>query len=150
MSLESSLFLNLEHESSLIVDGRRGNQLDSQFVETFHTSAHSRSCFSLSWSPGGRSVDSGGLGILASGGGDGKIMIWQIYSSQSGGPAEGDGVAESRSRVGMTPIAAMRDAHGVSDVNSVAWCLREDSKGQGILASAGDDGGVRVWRVVAD
>lgn len=44
----------------------------------------------------------------------------------------------------------MRDAHGVSDVNSVAWCLRVDGKGQGLLASAGDDGSVRVWRVVAE
>ena len=65
--------------------------------------------------------------------------MWQVTL-----PTEG----EDRARI--EPIAAMRDAHGVSDVNSVGWCLREDGKGRGMLASAGDDGSVRVWRVVSD
>jgi len=124
----------------------RGNQPDSKFVETLHTTAHSRSCFTLSWSPGGISKDKGGLGVLASGGGDGKIIIWQVYLPQAEGLVNGD----EKPRARIIPIGAIRDAHGVSDVNSVAWCLREDGKGEGMLASAGDDGGVRVWRVVED
>jgi WD40 repeat protein len=39
----------------------------------------------------------------------------------------------------------MPDAHGVSDVNSVSWCPTE--VGEGLLASGGDDGLVKVWRV---
>lgn len=49
----------------------------------------------------------------------------------------------------MQPIAAVREAHGVSDVNCVAWCVREDGKGEGMLASCGDDGSVKVWKVDA-
>lgn len=103
----------------------RGSNPDSLFEEIIHTAAHSRSVFSLSWSEG-----KDGLGLLASAGGDGKIIIWQI--------TEG---------VTIQPIAAVRDAHGVSDVNSVAWCTREDGRGKGMLASCGDDGSVKVWRV---
>jgi WD40 repeat protein len=93
--------------------------------------------FTLSWTSGGLAADEGGLGLLASGGGDGKIIVWQITRSEGGG-------------LKMEPIAAVRDAHGVSDVNNVAWCRREDGKGEGLLASCGDDGGVKVWRVIGD
>ena len=131
------------------IDGRdRGNQPDSKFTETLHSAAHSRSCFSLSWSPGGTPPEKGGLGLLASGGGDGKIIIWQIYVPQTSTNDMANGDEKPKAR--MIPIAAMRDAHGVSDVNCVGWCLREDGRGVGMLASAGDDGGVRVWRVAGD
>lgn len=131
--------------------GCRGNQPDSRFVEAVHASGHSRSCFTLSWSPGGTPSDQGGLGLLASGGGDGKIIIWQVSlpPSMGDGTVNGD-QAKARPAVRISPIAVMRDAHEVSDVNSVGWCLREDGKGLGMLASAGDDGGVKVWRLVED
>lgn len=55
----------------------------------------------------------------------------------------------------MEPIAFVDGAHGVSDANAVAWCQREDEQdeetqqaGHGLLATAGDDGSVKVWRVV--
>ena len=44
-------------------------------------------------------------------------------------------------------IAQLDCAHGVFDVNSLAWCPRlglED-----VFASAGDDGNIKVWRVEA-
>jgi WD40 repeat protein len=115
----------------------RGSNPDSPYSETIHTSAHSRSVFSLTWSPGGLALDQGGLGLLASGGGDGKIIIWQIANAEGGS-------------LKMEPVAAVREAHGVSDVNHVGWCKRDDGKGEGLLGSCGDDGGVKVWRVVAD
>ena len=128
----------------------RGSLIDSTYAESLHTSAHSRSCFSLSWSFGGISSNDGGLGLLASSGGDGKIIIWQIVTSQLTEHAKDDRkyAIPMQPAPAITPIAAMRDAHGVSDVNSVAWCLRKDGKGQGMLASAGDDGSVKVWRVI--
>ena len=105
------------------------------FTETSHIVAHTRSIFSLAWRPGG---------YLASAGGDGKIIIWKT--------AVQDGASEGSAAPPLTmrPIAAVRDAHGVHDVNSVNWCLREDDLRQGLLASCGDDGGVKVWRMVAD
>ena len=121
---------------------RRGQQPDSHFVETVHVAAHTRSCFSMSWSSGGMPEEQGGLGLLATGGGDSRIIIHQISSSD--GSLAGKNIA-----VSVSPVAAAREAHGVSDVNCVNWCLREDGKGQGMLASAGDDGSVRVWRFVA-
>lgn len=124
----------------------RGHNPDSRFEETLHTAAHSRSCFSLSWSPGGLPEDQGGLGLLASSGGDGKIIVWQV----KGPPPVGDGDPDATQQgLKMEPIAAARDAHGVADVNCVAWCVREDGKGRGMLGSVGDDGTIKVWRVIA-
>lgn len=40
----------------------------------------------------------------------------------------------------------MSSAHGVSDVNTVAWCPRTGY--EDLLATAGDDATVRVWKVV--
>lgn len=39
----------------------------------------------------------------------------------------------------------MPQAHGVSDLNSVVWCPRTGY--EDVLASVGDDGIVKVWRV---
>ncbi|WVQ98354.1 hypothetical protein IAU59_005477 [Kwoniella sp. CBS 9459] len=145
---------------------RRGNQPDSPFEEILHQAAHSRSVFSLSWNPspispssasssitpGNSDSDSGtDLGLLASAGGDGKIIVWQL----SGPGAEGKDkdkpeAGSSSSRVQIRPVAAVKDAHGVSDVNAVGWCVRDDKKGLGLLSSAGDDGSVKVWRIVSD
>jgi WD40 repeat protein len=76
------------------------------------------------------------LGLLASAGGDGKVIVWQISRSPDGE----DGIR-------VEPIAAVRNAHGVSDVNSVHWCVRGDGPKGSMLASCGDDGTVKVWRV---
>ncbi|KAH8116080.1 WD40 repeat-like protein [Phellopilus nigrolimitatus] len=91
---------------------------------------HARSVYSVSW--GKRPGDKGeNGGWLASAGGDGRINVWDIR-------VDGE-------RVQTELIARMEDAHGVSDVNCVTWCPRE---GFGdVLASAGDDCAVRVWRI---
>lgn len=124
-----------------------GNNPDSPLVEIIHSVAHSRSCFTLPWSAGGLSTKEGGLGLLASAGADGKIIIWQISSFDADASAELKG---KKPQVSMKPIAAMRDSHGVSDVNCLTWLQRDDGAGQGVLASCADDGSVKVWRVVAD
>jgi WD40 repeat protein len=141
-----------------------GHNPDSPVAERIHTAAHSRSCFALSWISGGLPESEGGLGLLASGGGDGKIIIWQVVRPVASSSSAEAGVSatetkteantetptESAATVRMYPVAAVREAHGVSDVNSLAWCPRGEGKGKGLLASCGDDGTVRVWRVVRD
>lgn len=45
-----------------------------------------------------------------------------------------------------TLIATLYDAHGVHDINHIAWCPREGY--EDVFATAGDDLMVRVWKVV--
>jgi WD40 repeat protein len=42
-------------------------------------------------------------------------------------------------------IALLHSAHGVHDVNTVTWCPREGF--EDLLATSGDDGAARVWRI---
>lgn len=135
-----------------------GNRTDSPLTELIHFSAHTGACFTLSWSSGGLPTSQGGLGLLASGGADGRIIIWQLVDTKhqstidpEAPPAKSplSSINGKDTGVQVYPVAAVRNAHGVADVNAVNWCLREDGKGQGMLASAGDDGTVKVWRVVA-
>ncbi|OCF33757.1 WD40 repeat protein Ciao1 [Kwoniella heveanensis BCC8398] len=134
---------------------RRGTQPDSPFEEILHTAAHSRSVFSLSWtpSPSTPSTSETDLGLLASAGGDGKIVIWQVQlgTPSTNGHEPSESESEGHKQVlQIRPIAAVKDAHDVSDVNAVGWCVRDDKKGLGLLSSAGDDGSVKVWRIVSD
>ncbi|EIW68121.1 hypothetical protein TREMEDRAFT_33145 [Tremella mesenterica DSM 1558] len=128
---------------------RNGSNPDSQLIETLHTSAHSSPCFSLSWGMASKD-DSNNLGLLISAGGDGRIIIRQITKStrSSQNISSVDQDTSRQSGISMNPICAIKDAHGVSDVNCVAWCDRQDGRGKGMFGSVGDDGGVKIWRVV--
>jgi WD40 repeat protein len=42
-------------------------------------------------------------------------------------------------------VALHRSTHGVHDVNTVVWCPREGF--EDLLATSGDDGTARVWRI---
>jgi len=117
---------------------RTGTNPDSEMVEVSHSSAHRGPVYSLSWTTGGAED---GAGLLASAGGDSRIIVWQIKAIEGK-----EGIAAPV----MEPIAAVREAHGAADINSVAWNMRDDGKGAGILASCADDGSVKVWRIVAD
>lgn len=117
---------------------RTGSNPDSEMVEVVHTSAHRGVCYSLSWGTGG---EEGGAGLLASAGGDGRIIVWQIKA------VEGEGCLAAPM---IAPVAAMKEAHGSADINSVVWNIRADGKGAGMLASAADDGSVKVWRIAQD
>ncbi|BEI90349.1 uncharacterized protein CcaverHIS019_0304190 [Cutaneotrichosporon cavernicola] len=94
--------------------------------EVSHTAAHAGAVFALAWGPGP------GAGLLASASADGRIIVWEVEDGK------------------LVPIAGVREAHGVADVNGLGWNVREDGKGAGLLASAADDGSVKVWRIVAD
>ncbi|KDR70124.1 hypothetical protein GALMADRAFT_254961 [Galerina marginata CBS 339.88] len=103
---------------------------------------HERSVYSVSWgkAPKARRASGGGvadLGWLASAGGDGTVLIWELQEPESSNP--------------VTPpahklIASLPAAHGVHDVNSAVWCPRAGF--EDLLATTGDDGHTRVWRVV--
>ncbi|KAG6889649.1 hypothetical protein C0995_015765 [Termitomyces sp. Mi166 len=94
---------------------------------------HERSIYSISWSVGTGSGS--GLGWLASTGSDGIVQVWELSEPES------TVVAPPRHRL----IARIEFAHDVYDVNSVSWCPRDGHKD--LLATTGDDGTVRVWRV---
>ncbi|KAJ7601057.1 WD40-repeat-containing domain protein [Mycena floridula] len=90
---------------------------------------HGRSIYSVSWAVG----RSGSLGWIASAGGDCSVRIWEISENPD-------------STLAHRLIAQLDSAHDVHDVNAVVWCPRPEF--QDILATAGDDGAAKVWRVV--
>lgn len=117
---------------------------------------HDRSVYSVSWGAGKADVE-GGLGWLASTGSDGKVNIWELKVSLI--PAVKTSRASSNISITKEPsdsspktppehklIAKITSAHDVSDVNTVAWCPRKGC--EDMLATAGDDSIVRVWKVV--
>ncbi|BGP40867.1 Cytosolic iron-sulfur protein assembly protein [Rhodotorula kratochvilovae] len=131
--------------------------------------AHERTIYALDWQRGGLGEEEGGLGRIVTGGGDGRINVFQMSAPPADQPTAGPSHAL---------LARVEDAHGVSDVNHVAWCVLDPSKAAATLraleggededggaagdgaaedkrwegagdmfASAGDDGLVKVWRV---
>ncbi|KAI5121992.1 hypothetical protein M0805_001825 [Coniferiporia weirii] len=95
---------------------------------------HDRSVYSISWTKGantGEDKDGESKGWLASTGGDGKINVWHMRKPN------GEGLQSEL-------VTTIRDAHGVSDVNCISWCPREGY--EDLLATAGDDCAVRVWK----
>jgi WD40 repeat protein len=112
---------------------------------------HDRSVYSVSWGVGKGVKGEGSLGWVASTGGDGSIHVWElsvcfyllfgtslIFSPQE--PPSADRTAPSHKL-----IALLHSAHGVHDVNTVSWCPREGF--EDLLATSGDDGTARVWRI---
>ncbi|KAI0088184.1 WD40 repeat-like protein [Irpex rosettiformis] len=104
---------------------------------------HERSVYSISWAPAPEKEavkDAGGknLGWLASTGGDGTVLIWQIN--------EVPGEPDKSPKIEQTLLARLDAAHGVHDLNAIAWCPRAGM--DGIFATAGDDGHTKVWKLI--
>lgn len=91
---------------------------------------HERSVYGVSWGKGSGEEQ---VGWLASVGGDGVLRVWDV-TERAGVPSAGQ-------------IAAERASHGVHDANAVSFCVRPGF--ERVLATAGDDGCVVVWEVVA-
>ena len=53
----------------------------------------------------------------------------------------------SRSPPKSRLIARLEGAHGVHDVNSIAWCPRKGH--EDLIATVGDDGVAKVWKIVS-
>ncbi|KAH9926733.1 WD40-repeat-containing domain protein [Fomitopsis serialis] len=98
---------------------------------------HERSVYSVSWGKG-KGTGDGSLGWLASTGGDGLILVWELSVAS---PAQGGG----KSTLSEKTIARLPSAHDVADVNSIVWCPREGY--EDMFSTAGDDGIVKVWQV---
>ncbi|KAF9522709.1 WD40 repeat-like protein [Crepidotus variabilis] len=106
---------------------------------------HDRSVYSVSWGPGKDDKRKGKegehLGWLATTGGDGKVMIWEVEE-----PTVKEGETPSMSKPpDHRLVACLNAAHDVHDVNSVVWCPRKGY--EDLLATTGDDGHTKVWKI---
>jgi len=102
---------------------------------------HERSVYSVTWGVGRGKGEEGALGWVASTGGDGSIRVWELSE-----PPKTEGVAATNTPpLNHSLIALLSSAHGVHDVNTITWCPREGF--EELLATSGDDGAARVWRV---
>ncbi|WFD29754.1 Cytosolic iron-sulfur protein assembly protein [Malassezia sp. CBS 17886] len=95
---------------------------------------YNRSIYSLSWARGNANDSAQRYGKLAGAGADGKILVYHV------------GESHTPFRLAVTLAAAAENAHDVADVNCLAWAPSADDKEATLLASAGDDGIVRIWR----
>jgi len=94
---------------------------------------HDRAIYSVTWGEGKNKSKQGQLGWIASASGDGNIVVWDIIESAEG--------------VDATLLGRVSSAHGVYDINSIAWCPKVGH--EDLLATCGDDGIAKVWRVTA-
>ncbi|KAA8894690.1 WD40-repeat-containing domain protein [Sphaerosporella brunnea] len=91
-------------------------------------------------------------GRIASCGGDGKIVLYEEDKTSAPGAMEvdGDAKAEQGSKAWKI-VAELKGAHGVYEINNVAWSKRYDKDKRGeddeIIVSVGDDGNVNIWAV---
>ncbi|KAF9061598.1 WD40-repeat-containing domain protein [Rhodocollybia butyracea] len=98
---------------------------------------HDRSVYSVSWGVGniGQEADPLNLGRIASAGGDGIIRVWDLHEN----PSSDKPTAKL--------VARLPSAHGTYDINTVVWCPRKGY--QDLLATSGDDGMVKIWKIQA-
>ena len=106
---------------------------------------HDRTIFSVTWGEG----TVGSLGWIASASSDGRIVVYQVTVSSLRFPnllrsqQRKKGIEEGGTKA--RELTKVISAHGVYDVNSIAWCPRKGL--ENYLVSCGDDGSVKVWRV---
>ncbi|KAG0354733.1 WD40-repeat-containing domain protein [Gamsiella multidivaricata] len=107
---------------------------------------HERCIYSVSWSKV--------HGLVASAGADNVIRLFEIQEAV-GENVVGKLTDEQRKTLNEPgvllegrEVAEVRNAHGTSDINSVAWYPNEEHGDW--LASGGDDGSVRIWKIVRD
>ena len=103
---------------------------------------HDRCIYSVSWSKV--------HGIVASAGADNTIRLFEATPSTAGA-ATSDVIAstnEPGTLFDVHLLTSVQSAHGTNDINSVAWYPNEEHGDW--LASGGDDGSVRIWRLLKD
>ncbi|EGG08658.1 uncharacterized protein MELLADRAFT_84678 [Melampsora larici-populina 98AG31] len=120
---------------------------------------HKRTIYSIDWTFWGNVEDQikgnegEHLGYIATGAGDGKINIFTIHRGTSV-----SGLDSTNPKPEIDLLIQQKNAHGVTDINSVRWCKIQDStnsnstnnpnwrsEAKQLLASVGDDGMTKVW-----
>ena len=97
----------------------RSGSIEEEWVEERQLpQVHVRPIYSISWSRK--------TGLLASTGGDGKIVV---YREAEGGR--------------WSVQAQVNEAHDVSEINHVCWARKSDD--QEVLISTGEDGAIKMW-----
>lgn len=153
-------------ERGLKPDGKMAGRAGEKWVPvSVLKGQHDRTVYSVSWGLDKTSTRAGNLGRLASGGGDGRICVYSVTASED----------DKHLAPNVELIGKVERAHGSADVNCVAWAPEsldgkggdaaakieeimedgEETKGSSVglshetmsdlLASAGDDGSVKVW-----
>ncbi|PLN80889.1 WD40 repeat-like protein [Aspergillus taichungensis] len=108
---------------------------------------HDLSVYAVAWSKR--------TGLLASAGADGRIVVYEerFVTDPAAVPASSDGEGSGSGpgpRTEWTAIVVQDGAHGVYEINHVAWAKRADrgrAEGQDeeVLISTADDGSVKIW-----
>ncbi|EKV15043.1 WD repeat protein [Penicillium digitatum Pd1] len=108
--------------------------------------AHELPVYAVAWSKR--------TGLVASTGADGRIAIYEerFVTSEQDQPADSDASNATPGSVLRTDwvLVAIQDgAHGIYEINHIAWAKRADrgSGGEEVLVSTADDGSVKVWTV---
>ena len=130
-------------EKNLVPDGKVPGRAGDKWLEVLRVEGHfSRTIYSLSWAMGDPDNAAQRFGKLAAAGADGKICVFSVGEN-----------AENPIRPNVTLSAVVEDAHGMSDINCVAWAPPQDRgdnpegplQAPTMLASAGDDGAIHIW-----
>lgn len=125
-----------------------GNKEPEWRAATTLSGYHSRSVYSCDWltalpaatSDGGvddDDHDDNNVGLIATGGGDDAVCVFGLDASRDAEATGQDGTSGERYRQLLRHEGAHR-----GDVNCVAW----NPKRWGVLATAGDDNTVRIWK----
>ncbi|EWC44113.1 hypothetical protein DRE_07170 [Drechslerella stenobrocha 248] len=116
------------------------DQLEDWEEQSCLPKAHSRTIYSIDWSKR--------TGLIATASGDGQIVVYREEELIEHGDAN-EGTSSKRKE--WRVIAQVTSAHGVYEINSVAWCSKWSTQGarmdEELLISAGDDGVVNVFEL---
>lgn len=129
-SADGGAFVSCSDDRSIILwrDAQRPGEVHYERAASL-PELHERPIFSVAW--GEHAKPSAPSGLIATGGGDDSVCLVRPVLRVDGASLE--------------LVSRHDDAHR-GDVNSVAWSTPPIGGAGGVLATAGDDGLIRLWR----